>query len=696
MTGKPKDPVQLWEELKQRRVIRVITVYLAAAFALLQAADMIFPRLGFPSWSVTLVLIILSVGLIIVIILSWIYDITPDGIIKTKSLKSLKTDVNPDIEYLLREMKSDSPLSQEKSISYDYELYSENIRTFKKRGKIYNYSSIVVIFAVVILFTFSSANTVPFSKRDWVLITDFENMTKNPVFDKSLNTAFTLSLGQSRYINIFPRSRMFETLKRMKIEGRESIDDKTGREIAMREGIGVYIIPGISEVGNRYDINARIVETKSGNILHSEILRADTPDQILGKIDHLSKMLRRNLGESRYGISSQDKPLSKVTTSSLEALKQYSLGVEYHWKLDFTNAKTFYESALKIDTGFVAAKASLGNLLIEHFENDKGKELLNQAVKSIDKLTEKEKYSILSFYSIKVENDYPKGIGYVRILTKLYPDDATYHNNLGYYLQLDGKTGEALKEYKTAIKLDPTKALTYSGLINIYSSKLGNIDSALLWSKKMISDNPLNAWGYFNLGSCLVCLDSLERSIIAFLKARDLNPYLNLNLYRLSYSYTLLGLYDESLNVLKSISSNNKYDLSVNYEIGQCYQIMGNNREAKKFYSIFKQKATEIWLKQYPNLAETYITLGAVEARLNNSNASEQMIRKALSIDSTLYIRYAEVYCSQGKKAEAIAQVEKALENGYRDIYWLKANPAMLPIQQEPHFRELVKKYFKI
>ena len=43
-----KDPVQFWQELKQRKVVRAMTVYLAAAFAVLQAADMIFPRVGLP------------------------------------------------------------------------------------------------------------------------------------------------------------------------------------------------------------------------------------------------------------------------------------------------------------------------------------------------------------------------------------------------------------------------------------------------------------------------------------------------------------------------------------------------------------------------------------------------------------------------------------------------------------------------
>ena len=166
------------------------------------------------------------------------------------------------------------------------------------------------------------------------------------------------------------------------------------------------------------------METKTGNLLRSEVLYAETQDEILSKLDQLSKNIRRQLGESRYKISTQDKPLSKVTTSSLEALKLYSLGIEHHIMLDFTGAKDYYESALRIDTGFTSAKASLGNLLIEKFDSiEKGRELLRLAVKSIDNLTERERLGILSFHAVSVENDIPKAIRYARMRIELYPDD---------------------------------------------------------------------------------------------------------------------------------------------------------------------------------------------------------------------------------------------------------------------------------
>ena len=80
MPEKPGNPHNLWQEIKRRKVIGVIPVYAAAAFALLELVDIIADPLGLPEGTIKLVLILLLIGLVIAIILSWVYDITPEGV----------------------------------------------------------------------------------------------------------------------------------------------------------------------------------------------------------------------------------------------------------------------------------------------------------------------------------------------------------------------------------------------------------------------------------------------------------------------------------------------------------------------------------------------------------------------------------------------------------------------------------------
>jgi len=71
------------------------------------------------------------------------------------------------------------------------------------------------------------------------------------------------------------------------------------------------------------------------------------------------------------------------------------------------------------------------------------------------------------------------------------------------------------------------------------------------------------------------------------------------------------------------------------------------------------------------------------------------MLQKVMAVDSTLHERFAELLCLQGKVPEALDEVEKALEKGYRDLTWLKINPDYFALQYDVRFRKLLDDYFK-
>ena len=97
MSTSPDKLSQFWQELKRRKVIRVITVYAAAAFVILELVDIITEPFGLPDWTLKLVVVLLSIGLIVSLILSWIYDISPEGgLERTKPAQKVKPKSSPD------------------------------------------------------------------------------------------------------------------------------------------------------------------------------------------------------------------------------------------------------------------------------------------------------------------------------------------------------------------------------------------------------------------------------------------------------------------------------------------------------------------------------------------------------------------------------------------------------------------------
>ena len=105
----PNKLSQFWQELKRRKVIRVVIVYAAAGYAVIEFVDIVTEPLNLPEWALTLVIILVAIGFPFAIIFAWIFDITAKGIKKTEPLEDTAEE---------NEVHStkDKPVTPEKSI----------------------------------------------------------------------------------------------------------------------------------------------------------------------------------------------------------------------------------------------------------------------------------------------------------------------------------------------------------------------------------------------------------------------------------------------------------------------------------------------------------------------------------------------------------------------------------------------------
>jgi hypothetical protein len=76
-------------------VFRVVALYIVGAWLLLQFADVTFPGLGIPGTAIRFVIIGVIVGFPIALVFGWMYEITPQGIVRTAPLS--ETDQGPDL-----------------------------------------------------------------------------------------------------------------------------------------------------------------------------------------------------------------------------------------------------------------------------------------------------------------------------------------------------------------------------------------------------------------------------------------------------------------------------------------------------------------------------------------------------------------------------------------------------------------------
>src|SRR5262245_31936281 len=72
--------MSLLGELKRRNVFRVATFYVVASWLLLQAGTLLFEMLAIPAWGMKFVFGLLVLGLPLVLVFSWVYELTPEGL----------------------------------------------------------------------------------------------------------------------------------------------------------------------------------------------------------------------------------------------------------------------------------------------------------------------------------------------------------------------------------------------------------------------------------------------------------------------------------------------------------------------------------------------------------------------------------------------------------------------------------------
>jgi serine/threonine protein kinase len=198
------------------------------------------------------------------------------------------------------------------------------------------------------------------AERGWVLISDFTTSGDENIPDASVREGLTIALQQSRYINVFPRSRAYEVLQLMKKEGLTRLDESLGREICQRENLQVLLTGSIEQMGQVFQITVRGLDPVRGNLLFAERERFEQKDRFFDKLDSLAIQVRRDLGESLGGIEKNSRPLARVTTTSLEALQLYSQAKDAKDRGKDEQAPDLLQGAIRLDPDFAMAHMRLG------------------------------------------------------------------------------------------------------------------------------------------------------------------------------------------------------------------------------------------------------------------------------------------------------------------------------------------------
>ena len=297
--------------------------------------------------------------------------------------------------------------------------------------------------------------------RDTILLADFTNETKDPVFEKTLRDALAIQLGQTPYLNLFPDSATRETLRFMNRAADERITPAIAREICQRQGLKGYLTGSIAQLGTTYVITLEADRGDTGDALVREQVEADRKEDVLHALGAAAVKFRRDVGESLQSVQRFDAPIEQATTGSLEALRAFSLADQKeNASLEF-EAISLYKRAIELDPEFAIAYARLSVSYNNTLQHAAAADAAGRAYALRGRSTERERCYIEQLYLTSFTGDLAKVSEVATLCSQTYPRDARIVSLLALSLVAAGRFDDALTTARRAMQLPPRRLGPY-------------------------------------------------------------------------------------------------------------------------------------------------------------------------------------------------------------------------------------------
>jgi tetratricopeptide (TPR) repeat protein len=266
----------------------------------------------------------------------------------------------------------------------------------------------------------------------------------------------------------------------------ERITSAVGREICQRVGVKAMLTGSIANLGSHFVITLGAVNAQTGDTLASEQVEAESKEQVLKALDQGASQLRQKLGESLASVKQFAKPLEMATTSSLDALKEFSAGEADHLIENDVAAIPHLKRAIELDPNFALAYATMGVAYGNNAEMRAGEENLRKAFALKDRATEPERFYIQAHYYGEVTGELDKTLDTYETWVRTYPRDSTPLDNLGLAYIATGEFEKTLALAKQALEVDPTDAYAREHTVYAYLS-LNRFDEARAVAEETIT-----------------------------------------------------------------------------------------------------------------------------------------------------------------------------------------------------------------
>ena len=306
------------------------------------------------------------------------------------------------------------------------------------------------------------------TEKDTIVLADFNNKTGDPVFDDTLKQGLAIQLEQSPFLELVSQGKVSQTLKLMDRPAGAALTPEIAREVCQRTGSKAMLTGSIASLGSQYVIGLKVLNCETGDVLAEVQQQAVGKESVLKALDAAAIGIRSKLGESLSSVQKYATPLKQATTPSLEALQAYSLGRKTATEKGENAALPFFRQAIKIDPNFARAYASMAVAYGSLNEAGRAADNARKAYELREKVSERERLAIESFYYIFATGELEKAAQVYEQWQQTYSRDDAPYANLGAISARLGNPEKALEQAKEELRLWPNHSLNYLNLGNAY------------------------------------------------------------------------------------------------------------------------------------------------------------------------------------------------------------------------------------
>jgi serine/threonine protein kinase/lipopolysaccharide biosynthesis regulator YciM len=345
----------------------------------------------------------------------------------------------------------------------------EQTFAYRRPRKLLSYVAAGLLLALLLIggIYYRAHRNARLSGKDTIVLADFSNSTNDPVFDDTLKTGLSVALNQSPFLNVLSENTVAETLQQMTRAPGTRLTPELAREVCLRAGSKAYIAGSIAKLGEEYVVGLKAINCRDGDTLAQEQVTAPSKERVLDVLGRAVSKLRAELGESLATVQKFDIPLEHATTSSLEALKAYSLGQRADREQGPAAALPYHQRAIQLDPNFAMGFMAVGSEYYSLSQTGRASEYLARAFELRDHASEREKLAITATYYLNTGELGKAGQAYQEEIES-YPRSQGAHLNLGVVYAEQGQYEKSVEMSQAERQLNPDNVAPYDNLADSF------------------------------------------------------------------------------------------------------------------------------------------------------------------------------------------------------------------------------------